>query len=130
MSDEEAAVLAANAAYYEAFATSDFAAMSEIWARDQVSCIHPGWPALVGRDAVLRSYKDILGNPRQERIAFRDALAFTAGEVARVLCTEFVGDAALAATNCFHWFGDGWRIVHHQASPVLMAAQPRGMSLH
>ena len=48
MSDETA-ILAANAAYYGAFAAADIAAMSRVWADDNVSCIHPGWPALVGR---------------------------------------------------------------------------------
>jgi ketosteroid isomerase-like protein len=129
MSDE-ADVLAANAAYYEAFSSRDFPAMSEIWAPEGVSCVHPGWPALVGRQAVLGSYREILRNPRQERIAFRDALVLAEGDDARVLCTELVGEAALAATNCFRRLGGAWRLVHHQASPVVTAAQAAGKSLH
>jgi ketosteroid isomerase-like protein len=61
MSDE-VAILAANAAYYRAFATADFAAMSRIWADNNVSCIHPGWPAMIGRQAILESYREILRN--------------------------------------------------------------------
>src|SRR5712675_1488203 len=61
MTDSDA-ILAANAAYYRAFSTGDFVAMSRIWADDGVSCVHPGWPALVGRAAILESYRDILGN--------------------------------------------------------------------
>ncbi|HYW59078.1 MAG TPA: nuclear transport factor 2 family protein, partial [Xanthobacteraceae bacterium] len=37
MSDSDA-ILAANAAYYRAFASGDFATMSSIWADDGVSC--------------------------------------------------------------------------------------------
>src|SRR3972149_5721395 len=59
----EADILAANAAYYRAFVTADFAAMSRLWADDNVSCIHPGWPALIGRTAILESYRPVLGNP-------------------------------------------------------------------
>jgi hypothetical protein len=35
---EDDAILGANAAYYRAFATGNFSAMSRIWADEQVSC--------------------------------------------------------------------------------------------
>jgi ketosteroid isomerase-like protein len=59
---DKTAILAANAVYYRAFATADFAAMSRIWTEDNASCVHPGWPALVGRQAILESYREILCN--------------------------------------------------------------------
>jgi hypothetical protein len=31
-----------------------------------VSCVHPGWPVLVGRQTVLESWRRILGNPGAE----------------------------------------------------------------
>jgi uncharacterized protein (TIGR02246 family) len=117
MSDE-AAILAANAAYYRAFASADFAAMSHIWADDNVSCIHPGWPVLIGRQAILESYREILRNPDQERIEARNETVMVAGDDARVICVEFVGGAALAATNMFRRMGGAWRMTHHQAGPI------------
>ena len=39
---EQDDILAANAAYYEAFASADFGKMSHIWADDEVTCVHPG----------------------------------------------------------------------------------------
>ena len=99
MTDEDA-ILAANAAYYRAFGGADFAGMSEIWADDNVSCVHPGWPVLIGRQKVLQSYRDILGNPTQEQIALQDEQVLASGVEARVLCVEIVGELALAATNC------------------------------
>ena len=117
MSDEDA-ILAANAAYYRAFTTADFAAMSRIWADDDVSCIHPGWPVLIGREAILESYREILRNPNQERIDLRNETVLTAGDEARVICVEFVGGAALAATNLFKRIDGEWRMTHHQASPI------------
>ena len=51
----EADILAANAAYYSAFSAADFGAMTRIWADDDATCIHPGWPALVGRATILES---------------------------------------------------------------------------
>jgi len=117
MSDE-AAILAANAAYYRAFATADFAAMSRIWAEGNVSCVHPGWPALIGRQAILESYREILRNPNQERIEHRNETVIVSGDEARVLCVEFVGGAGLAATNMFKRADGAWRMTHHQASPI------------
>ena len=118
MSDDETAILAANAAYYHAFATTDFAAMSRVWADDKVSCIHPGWPALVGRQAILESYRQILSNPDQDRIEPRNETVMVNGSVARVLCVEFVGGSALATTNLFRRVAGEWRMTHHQASPI------------
>lgn len=117
MTDKDA-VLAANAAYYRAFRTADFPAMSDIWADDDVSCIHPGWPALIGRRAVLESYCAILANPHQERIAHQNEVVLTFGGEARVLCVEVVAGVRLAATNCFRRVNDVWRMIHHQATAI------------
>ena len=46
---DEAAVLASNAAFYEAFNAKDLAAMDRVWSsRDDVTCVHPGWNPLEG----------------------------------------------------------------------------------
>jgi ketosteroid isomerase-like protein len=117
MSDE-ADILTANAAYYRAFASADFAAMSSLWTDDNVSCIHPGWPALIGRQAIVESYREILRNPNQERIIPRNETVIVSGDEARVLCVEFVGGSALATTNMFRRVDGAWRMTHHQASPI------------
>jgi ketosteroid isomerase-like protein len=135
MSDDDA-ILAANAAYYRAFSTGDFAAMSRIWADDGVSCVHPGWTPLIGREAVIESYRNILASPNRVRIAHRDDTAIVAGQEARVLCIEIVeGTALLAATNSFRRVGAAWRMTHHQASPIAMPVEeseppPRGQRLN
>ncbi|MFX4593036.1 nuclear transport factor 2 family protein, partial [Acinetobacter baumannii] len=47
-------VIAANAAFYAAFTTGDFDGMEQMWADDEgISCIHPGWPAIIGRATVI-----------------------------------------------------------------------------
>ena len=47
---QEAEVLAANAAFYEAFDQRDMDAMERLWANQvPVCCIHPGWGPLFGR---------------------------------------------------------------------------------
>lgn len=117
---EDDAILGVNAAYYRAFATRDFAAMNRIWADEQVSCVHPGWPILVGRQAVLDSWRGILGNAGAGRIAFRDATAMVAGSEGRVLCIEIIGSTAFAASNWFRRIGGAWRMIHHHASPIAL----------
>ncbi|MGZ8324542.1 MAG: nuclear transport factor 2 family protein [Rhodoplanes sp.] len=126
MTDEDA-ILAANAAYYHAFATAGFAEMSRIWADEDISCIHLGWLPLIGRQAVLESYRNILSNPNRERIEHRDDTAIVSGSEGRVVCVEIVSGAALAlaATNWFRRIDSAWRMVHHQASPIAaLVAEP------
>jgi hypothetical protein len=137
--DDEAALLLANTAYYEAFNNRDFNAMSRIWAdeEDDVSCIHPGWPTLVGRKSVLQSWLHILRNPSQAAIECRPIKTIVSAEEGRVLCIEMVGDAALAATNWFRLIDGAWRLIHHQASPIAVPADaepeepaPRRRQMH
>jgi len=123
MSDEDA-ILAANAAYYRAFSAGDVAAMSRIWADDDVSCVHPGWTPLVGRPAVIESYRSILTSPTRVRIAHRNDAAIVTGGEGRVLCIEIVENTALlAATNVYRRVDGAWRMVHHQASPIAMPVE-------
>jgi ketosteroid isomerase-like protein len=133
MTDADA-ILAANAAYYRAFATGDFAGMSRIWADDGVSCVHPGWPALIGRADILESYRNILHSQNRVRIVHHDDTAIIVGDEGRVLCVEIVEGAALAATNCYRRLGGAWRMTHHQASPIAMmdetASRPKSRRLN
>jgi len=125
MSDSKA-VLAANAAFYRAFARRDAAAMTAAWsARASLTCIHPGWKPLHGRKAVLASWRRILANPDTPEIEMRKARAIVMDGAAYVICYEVVGDAVLAATNYFVREGTAWKVVHHQATPTTMAPPPR-----
>ncbi len=123
MSDDDA-VLAANRAFYRAFAERDMAAMEALWAAHApVACIHPGWDALIGRAAVLASWRDILTQPTP--IACRAERVLRVGDSACVICHETIGDprdGVLIATNLFVREADGWRMVHHQAGGVAAAA--------
>lgn len=113
------AVLAANEAFYRAFAARDLAAMDRVWASaDKVACVHPGWAPLVGRDAVMESWAGILGNPGAPRIRCMRPQALLHGELAIVLCYEVVERGYLVATNLFLREGDAWKLFHHQAGPA------------
>jgi ketosteroid isomerase-like protein len=125
MSDETE-VLRANAAFYEAFANKDADAMERVWAEHSaVACIHPGWGALLGREAVLRSWTAILTGGGAPPIRPEGPSAHLWGDVALVLCIERIPGAALAATNIFVRERGAWKLAHHQASPIAQP-QPRG----
>ncbi len=116
---EQDAVLFANEAFYRAFAARDVAAMDDVWAHGQtVACIHPGWGALIGREAVMRSWRDILGNPASPAVAAQAARAFVYGDFAFVICFEALAGNFLIATNLFVREGPLWKLLHHQAGPT------------
>lgn len=118
MSDKRT-ILAANAAFYAAISSADAAGMALVWAEDDdISCIHPGWPVIVGRVAVIGSWRDILESPARPQITCHDPHPIVTGDSGRVVCIEIVGTAALAASNHFRLIDGQWRLVHHQASPI------------
>ena len=113
---EQEAILAANAADYRAFRMGDDALMGRVWQDGAITCVHPGWPPIHGRAAVLASYRGIMSNPDQPEVACREEQVFVTGEVARVICVEAVSGVRLIATNLFLRNGETWRMIHHQAS--------------
>lgn len=117
MADDDA-VLAANEAFYTAFAAADAAAMEALWAeRSPVACIHPGWGVLAGRDEVIDSWRRIFRAAPPDIIC-HGARAFVLGEAAFVTCLEIIPEAVLIATNIFVREAGSWRIAHHQAGPT------------
>lgn len=117
MSDAEA-VLFANEAFYRAFADRDFERMEDVWSRTApISCLHPGWGPIHGRDQVMRSWAAILGSPDAPAIRALAPRASVLGDVALVTCFEALGQAYAVATNVFVREGSLWKMVHHQAGP-------------
>lgn len=114
----DTAILAANAAFYEAFHRNDAVAMDEIWAaRAPVACIHPGRHALLGRNLVMASWRAILEHGAVPVRCVAPQVQHL-GEAAVVICEEHVDGNRLIATNVFVHEDGRWRIVHHQAGPL------------
>ena len=107
----------ANEAFYLAFEAKDYEAMAHLWSEQrEVVCLHPGWPALVGRDAVLESWRSILSNPQQGQVSFYNAQALRiSDDSAAVVCYETAGDSVMVATNIFVPEDGRLRLVSHQA---------------
>ena len=114
--DNAETVISANEAFYDAFAAADMEAMEAIWAQDApVTCLHPGWPKLDGREAVLKSWRGILENPGRPRIECIHPSVSLYGDTAVVLCYETIESGCLLATNVFVREGEAWRMTHHHA---------------
>jgi hypothetical protein len=126
MSDAERdALLRTNAAFYRAFAERDIEAMDELWAHaTPVACIHPGWPALHGRDDVMASWRSILLGGEAPEIRCEQVEVTLLGEVGLVTCVERIEEDALAATNLFVLERGLWQIAHHQAGPMSWPEPP------
>ena len=93
--------------------------MDMLWARNMpVICIHPGWPALTDRAAILSSWRDIMKNPASPKAYSRNDQAFIYGTTVVVICQEVLDGGVLTATNIFVKELGAWRMIHHQASPI------------
>ncbi len=107
----------ANEAFYLAFESKDVEAMAHLWSEDHdVVCLHPGWPALIGRERVMESWRSILSNPRQGQVSFYGASCHALNDdTVAVICYELAGDSVMVATNVFVEEDNRLRMVVHQA---------------
>ncbi|MCC6748405.1 MAG: nuclear transport factor 2 family protein [Deltaproteobacteria bacterium] len=113
------AILAANEAFYEAFAQRDLEAMDLVWAEQApVACIHPGWDVLLGREQVMAAWDAILSSPSAPKIVCSHESIHVCGDAAYVVCRETAGEGTLIATNLFVLENGRWRLAHHQAGPL------------
>jgi ketosteroid isomerase-like protein len=120
---EHDAILFANTAFYAAFTAHDLAAMDKVWAKDRpVCCVHPGRTALTTRDAVMRSWEAILGNPATPAMSCHAEKVHPHGDIAIVTCVEHLdlpsGPQFLMSSNTYARVGAIWLMVHHHAGPV------------
>ena len=116
MTPEAAIVEFANDAFYLAFNGGDLEQMSAIWAaKYPVVCIHPGWPPLFGRKAVLQSWERIFENSPQNALTCHQPRVFLQAGLSSVVCYEEMKGGWLIATNNFVMEQGGVRMVHHQA---------------
>ena len=124
---ERDAVLFANEAFYAAFNGRDYEAMDALWASSApVSCIHPGGGPIFDREAVMASWKGILGHDSQAPIVSLGPRVRMFGDYAAVICFEIIAGNNLIATNVFIREGSKWKIVHHQSGPTA-EAPPRAL---
>jgi len=121
----------AEAAFYDAFERADLAAMMAVWAADDdIVCVHPQGPRLVGFDSVRESWTQIFASGTALRIRTVDARRYLGSTMAVHCVTEMLsapgeqgGSPPVAATNVFVLTENGWRMTVHHASPVTEPSQ-------
>lgn len=127
-----ATALEAESAFYEAFERGDLEAMMAVWAkRDDILCIHPSGPRLIGVDQVRRSWREIFrSGPRLRfRLVSRRTLE-GAGLVVSSLQEniEVAGETGqrhlVLATNILVLTPAGWLMLAHHASPAASLTAP------
>ena len=125
-------------AFYRAFEAKDIDAMMAAWAEDEeIVCVHPGGPRLVGFDAVRLGWEQIFAG--ETKLLFRLEELVVLETVGMALQSAIeqvtVGNdpaprGAAIASNVFLRTPSGWRIVLHHASPAptMTIASPAGPS--
>ena len=122
------------AAFYDALQCADLDALMACWAdEDEVVCVHPGGPRLVGVDAIRSSFAQILGHgavhakpERVHKVESSTSAVHNLIERVDVFTSEGVRHAYVIASNVYYKTVQGWRLVLHHASPATADAPDQG----
>ena len=118
------------AQFYEALRRGDLERLMSLWADDdEIVCVHPGGPRVVGPAAIRASFEAIFANgaipvqPEQVRRLewMGGALHHLVERIAVPAPGGGFTDACVVASNLFVKTAQGWRIAAHHASPGTLA---------
>jgi ketosteroid isomerase-like protein len=113
------------AQFYEALAGADIERLMGVWSDDdEIACVHPGGPRLMGHAAVRAAFESIFDNGavpvRLQQVRRVEAAGCSIHHVLErvdVRTAEGVRTAWVVATNVYLKTAQGWRLVLHHASP-------------
>lgn len=127
------------AAFYDALSRADAQALMALWADDEeIVCVHPGGPRLIGYGPVRNAWQEVLANGGLHiRVLSRTMMSNLSSAVHHVIEQIIVHENGqdhlinVAATNVFFKTPSGWRLVAHHASPAgEEAAQAISRAIH
>jgi len=112
-------------ALYEALSRGDLALLMSLWADDdEVFCVHPGGPRVIGTEAIRASFEAIFANGaipvRPEQVRRLHTLTTAVHHLVEAIdITTPAGPrtAWVLATNVYLKTAQGWRLAAHHASP-------------
>ncbi len=113
------------AAFYDALQNGDIDKLMACWAdEDDIVCIHPGGPRVIGATAIRATFEAMFANgsirawpERQRKIESVGSVVHHLVERVEVLGPAGPRNAWVLATNVYHKTAQGWRLVAHHASP-------------
>jgi ketosteroid isomerase-like protein len=117
-------------AFYRAFEAKDLDAMMATWADDEeIVCVHPSGPRLIGYEAVRAGWEQLFAAESQLKFELdREVMIETIG-LAMQSAVEHISSGpertprgSAFATNVFMRTPSGWRLVMHHASPAASVA--------
>lgn len=128
LSEDKAAILATNQAFYDAFSQTDISSMNSLWWQGSTSlCVHPGSRVIVGWEEVRASWESIFKNTESLEIDFEVIKIEVDRSLAYVVVREIVLQssrgrkfkAESTATNIFQKMAQKWYVVSHHGSPIM-----------
>ena len=119
-------------AFYEAMEHADAEAMGDLWLQDDdVCCVHPGAPRIVGYQAVRASWATILAGGGMQihtlaRRAFESATLAVSNLIEEIVVQQGGGPQVVhvLASNAFVKTPAGWKMVMHMG-----VAAPQGQAV-
>ena len=111
--------------FYEALQNGDIEALMAVWADDDdIFCVHPGGPRVVGPVAIRAAFEGIFSNgsvnaqaEKVRRVQGPACAVHSVLEQVRVMTAEGMQSAWVIATNVYMQTARGWRLAAHHASP-------------
>jgi ketosteroid isomerase-like protein len=111
--------------FYEALQHGDIERLMAVWSDDEeISCVHPGGPRVVGAGAIRAAFESIFANgavdahpEKVRRLQTLSCAVHSVLERIQVMTTEGPQAAWVVATNVYLKGAQGWRLVSHHASP-------------
>lgn len=116
----------AEAAFYEALEKGELDAIMEVWAEDEdIVCIHPGGPRLVGYEQVRDSWAQIFRGGQRLRVQLTHGVVLAGMMLSVHSAHENItvpGEPRprppVVVTNVYLRTATGWRMIVHHASPA------------
>ena len=113
------------AQFYEALREADLDKLMAVWSDDDdIVCVHPGGPRVIGARAIRASFEAIFkrgGIPVRSgsvrRTVSLDSAVHNLIETVTIHSAEGAQHGVVVATNVYSKTTQGWRMVAHHASP-------------
>ena len=113
------------AAFYEALQNADIEKLMACWAdEDDIVCIHPGGPRVIGANAIRATFEAMFANgsirawpEKVRKVESLGSCVHNLLERVEVLTPEGPAQAWVIATNVYLKTAQGWRMVAHHATP-------------